>query len=101
MIEGIIKMGIGSLGLIISGISCYMYLKEGVKIKKNKMNMRAARKSMYMKNEVNISKCEINSFKYVTDYLDEVGSVSANDTEILDSGDFIGNETDFLNGFDE
>lgn len=98
MVEGIIKMGVGSLGLIVSGIICYMYLKEGVKIKKKKMDMSAARKSMYVKNEVNISKQEFKSFNYDTDYLEEIIYINKNDTEMLDMFDndcFVEDETDF------
>ncbi|WP_297521034.1 hypothetical protein [uncultured Clostridium sp.] len=90
---GILKMIIGTLGLIISGILCYMYVKQGVKVKKNKMDMRKVRKNMYMKNEINISKQEMKNFNYDTDYLEEIVAGSKNDTDYLED------DTDFLDDF--
>ncbi|MGL5574555.1 MAG: serine/threonine protein kinase [Sarcina sp.] len=94
--SGIAQMTSGSVALSISGVICYTYLKEGVKIKKNKMDMKAARKSMYRKNEMNISKHEIKSFNYDTDYLEEIISNSEDDTQILDNFNKDDNDTDFL-----
>ncbi|MGL4762484.1 MAG: serine/threonine protein kinase [Sarcina sp.] len=94
--DGILKMTLGSFGLIISGIFCYRYIKEGIQIKRNKIQMRNTRKSLYLKNEMNISKQEIKSFNYDTDYLDEVVYRHKEKRDFLDGN----NDTDFLSDTD-
>lgn len=98
--EGLLKMTLGSFGLIISGILCYRYIKQGVQIKKNKVAMRNRRKHMYMKNEVNISKQEIKSFDYDTDYLEEIPYAIDESNEPFENKDtdYL-NDTDYLDDF--